>query len=66
MSDIGILNDPLSLATLALLFGAPGLPLGGLVGALAWRRHRIAGGLIGAPVGFALWLVGWLWFIDAL
>jgi hypothetical protein len=39
MSDIGILNDPLSLIAIALIFGSPGL----LLGALAWRRHRVAG-----------------------
>ena len=66
MSDIGILNNPLDLALIALLIGAPGLALGGLIGALAWRRRRIFGGLIGAVAGFGLWLLGWLWFTDAL
>ena len=28
MSDIGILNDPLSLIAIALIFGSPGLLLG--------------------------------------
>ncbi len=66
MSDIGILNNPLDLAVIALVIGAPGLVLGGLIGALAWRRRRIAGGLTGAVVGFGLWLAGWMWFTDAL
>jgi hypothetical protein len=43
MSDIGILNDPLSLIAIALIFGSPGLLLGAIAGALAWRRHRVAG-----------------------
>jgi Na+/proline symporter len=66
MSDIGILNDPLSLAVVLLLLGAPGLPLGAVIGAWQWRRHRVWGALIGAVVGFALWLIGWLWLTDNL
>ena len=60
MSDIGILNDPLSLAFVFLIIGSPGLPLGAIAGALLWRRHRIVGALLGAVVGFALWLAGWM------
>jgi hypothetical protein len=37
MSDIGILNDPLSLIAIALIFGSPRLLLGGIAGALLWR-----------------------------
>jgi hypothetical protein len=66
MSDIGILNDPLSIAFIALLFGSPGLPLGAIVGALAWRRHRVVGALVGAIVGFGLWLAGWMWLNDVI
>jgi Na+/proline symporter len=66
MSDIGILNDPLSLAFVLLLFGAPGIPLGAVIGAWQWRRHRIWGALIGAVAGYALWLAGWLWFTGNL
>ena len=66
MSDIGILNSPLSMAFMALLIGAPGLPLGALIGALAWPRHRIAGAFIGGVVGFAAWLTGWLWWADVI
>jgi Na+/proline symporter len=60
MSDIGILNDPLSLAFVFLIIGSPGLPLGAIAGALLWRRHRIYGALLGAVVGFAVWLAGWM------
>jgi hypothetical protein len=66
MSDIGILNDPASLAFLAVMFGSPGLLLGAVIGAVAWRSHRFAGAGIGGIAGFALWLVGSLWWIDAL
>jgi hypothetical protein len=48
VSDIGILNDPVSLIAIALLLGSPGLLLGAIPGALLWRRHRIAGALLGA------------------
>ena len=66
MSDIGILNDPVSMALMALILGSPGLAVGGLIGALAWRHHRIAGALLGAVLGFVLWLAGWLWWNDVI
>ena len=66
MSDIGILNDPVSLIVIALLFGSPGLLLGAIPGALVWRRHRIAGGLLGAIAGFVVWLTGWMWLKDMI
>jgi hypothetical protein len=47
VSDIGILNDPISLIAIALIFGSPGLLLGGIPGALLWRSHRVAGALSG-------------------
>jgi hypothetical protein len=34
VSDIGILNDPLSLIGIALLLSSPGFLLGGLLGVL--------------------------------
>lgn len=66
MSDIGILNDPLSIAFVLLVIGSPGLPLGAIVGALAWRRHRIVGAAAGAVAGFALWLAGWIFLNDVI
>ena len=66
MSDIGILNDPLSIAFIALLFGSPGLAVGAIAGALAWRRHRIAGALIGAVAGFAACLTGVMVWADII
>ncbi len=66
MSDIGILNDPWSIAFVLLILGAPGLPIGGVIGALVWRRHRIVGALLGALLGFALWLAGWMWWNDVI
>jgi Na+/proline symporter len=66
MSDIGILNDPLSLIAIALIFGSPGLLLGGIAGASLWRRRRVGGGLLGAIAGFALWLAGWMVLRDVI
>jgi Na+/proline symporter len=66
MSDIGILNDPLSLIAIALIFGSPGLLVGGIAGALLWRRRRVAGGLVGAVAGFMLWLAGWMVLRDVI
>jgi len=66
MSDIGILNSPLDLALLALLIGSPGLAIGAIAGALAWRRHRWWGAALGAVTGWALCLLGWLYFTGNL
>jgi Na+/proline symporter len=66
VSDIGILNDPVSLIVIALIIGSPGLLLGAIPGALLWRRHRVVGALLGAVVGFVVWLVGWLVVKDVI
>lgn len=66
MSDIGILNDPVSLIQIALILGSPGFLLGAIPGALLWRRHRLAGALLGAVAGFALWLTGWMVINDVI
>jgi hypothetical protein len=54
VSDINLDWGPGTLARFALITGAPGLLLGCLIGALAWRGHRIWGGALGALVGLAL------------
>jgi Na+/proline symporter len=62
MSDIALNWGPLDIAAIALIIGSPGLVPGVIVGALAWRRHRVTGALLGAVAGFALWLCGFvLW-----
>jgi Na+/proline symporter len=66
VSDIGILNDPISLIAIALIFGGPGFLLGGIPGALLWRRHRIVGAFLGAIAGFFLWLAGWMFLKDVI
>jgi hypothetical protein len=66
VSDVGILNDPVSLIAIALILGSPGILLGAIPGALLWRRHRLAGALLGAVVGFVLCLVGWLVMKDVI
>jgi Na+/proline symporter len=66
MSDIGGIFTPFDLALIALMIFGPGLVLGGLAGALVWRRRRVVGGLIGAVAGLALWVLGFLLFRDAL
>jgi Na+/proline symporter len=65
VSDVGILNDPYSVVIIVLILGSPGLLLG-IPGALLWRKHRIAGALLGAVVGFVLWLAGWLVMKDVI
>ena len=64
MSDINIFSDPLSIAILYFIFGGPGLVLGVMIGALAWRAHRIWGALLGAVVGYGVCLAGvWAWIV---
>ena len=41
---------------LALVASAPGFVIGAGLGALAWKRHRIIGAVIGAIVGAPLCL----------
>jgi Na+/proline symporter len=65
VSDVGILNDPVSLIAIILLLGSPGL-LGAIPGALLWRKHRIAGACLGAAVGFVACLAGWLVMKDVI
>jgi Na+/proline symporter len=66
VSDIGILNHPSDIFFIALILGSPGLAIGALVGALAWKRHRLWGAVLGLLPGWALWLLGWLYFTDNL
>jgi Na+/proline symporter len=66
MSDVGILNDPVSILAIILLLGSTGLVLGAILGALLWRRRRVAGALSGAVIGFAVCLIGWLIFEDVI
>jgi hypothetical protein len=54
VSDIGLNWGPGTTVAFALLTGAPGLVLGCLIGALAWRAHRFWGGVLGAILGLAL------------
>jgi hypothetical protein len=49
VSDIGLGWGPLDITAIALIFGSPGLAIGAALGALAWRRHRLWGALVGAP-----------------
>jgi Na+/proline symporter len=62
MSDIGILTDWPSFLFLMSLLGAPGVPLGAILGVIAWRKHRVAGAILGAVIGFGIWLLGWFYF----
>ena len=66
MSDIGILNDPVTLIEIVFLLGSPGLLLGAILGAALWRRHRIAGAVLGGGVGFVAWFTGWMVVKDVI
>jgi len=58
MSDISLHFSPLELALIALILCSPGLIVGGLVGAFAWRRRWYWCAPGGAAVGAAL-CIGW-------
>ena len=58
MSDINIEFDWYVFPLLALMFGWPGLLIGGFAGGYLWRRHRVIGALLGALLGTALWCGG--------
>ena len=45
---------------MALLIGWPGFLLGGALGLLACRAHRIIGGVVGALALDLLWAYAWL------
>jgi hypothetical protein len=55
MSDIAITFPWWVLILFAAWIGAPGAVLGGAIGGLAWRAHRVRGVLAGALAGDALW-----------
>ena len=54
MSDISINITWFDLLVFSPVLGWPGLILGGAVGALAWPKRRILGGVLGALVGNVL------------
>lgn len=59
MSDIS-LHFPWWANLLFFLFtGWPGCLIGGFLGALAWRGHRVRGGFLGALVGDLIWAAFW-------
>jgi hypothetical protein len=58
MSDIGLIFSPLDYLVIALVIASPGLVVGAGLGALAWRRRRIAGATVGAVLGALLCISG--------
>ncbi|MBI1212579.1 MAG: hypothetical protein GC190_14035 [Alphaproteobacteria bacterium] len=55
MSDIDIKFEWWELILLSPMLGWPGLLLGGIAGAFAWRKRPIVGGSIGAVAGNFVW-----------
>ena len=51
MSDISINISPLEFILFSWVLGWPGLIVGGVLGALLWKRRRILGAVLGALVG---------------
>ena len=55
MSDIDIKFKWWELLLYSPIIGWAGLLLGAVLGALGWRRRRVAGGIIGAIIGNFIW-----------
>lgn len=55
MSDISLNITWFDALFFVLLIGSPGLIGGGVLGAIAWKRHRVAGGVLGGLAGLVLW-----------
>jgi hypothetical protein len=65
LSDIALDWGAADDALIALLISWPGLALGALCGAVAWRTHRIWGGLVGALIGCGLALGVFLLWVSS-
>jgi len=55
LSDISLHITWLDLILASPIFGWPGLILGGLLGALLWRKRRIVGAILGGATGCVAW-----------
>jgi len=51
---------------IALVIGSPSPLMGAIAGALAWRTRRWAEARLGAVIGFAVSLLGWMSLKDLL
>jgi hypothetical protein len=58
MSDISLTFSPLDYLVIALVVASPGLVVGAVVGALAWRPRRLVGAAGGAALGAVLCIAG--------
>ena len=63
MSDIKIEFTWWELILISPMFGWPGILVGGVIGALAWRKRPIVGALIGAVVGNFVWALAVAYFM---
>jgi hypothetical protein len=54
VSDIGLHWNAIDLIAIALMSCSPGLLAGLLLGAIAWREHRVGAAALGALAGTAL------------
>lgn len=55
MSDIDIKFEWWELVLFSPILGWPGIIVGGIIGALAWRKRPILGGALGAVAGNFAW-----------
>jgi hypothetical protein len=63
VSDIDIKFEWWELVLLSPMFGWPGIIVGGIIGALAWRKRPILGGVIGAIAGNFIWALVVVYFM---
>lgn len=62
MSDISLNIHWYDLLLAAPIIGWPGLIVGAILGALLWKKRRIAGALIGALLCSLAWMLARIYF----
>ena len=63
MSDINIEFEWWELVLFSPVIGWPGIFIGGIIGALSWRKRPILGGVVGAVAGNFIWALAALYFM---
>jgi hypothetical protein len=63
LSDINIEFEWWELVLVSPMIGWPGLLIGGIIGAIAWRKRPIVGGALGALAGNFIWALAVVYFM---
>ena len=63
MSDIKIEYEWWELVLISPMVGWPGLFIGGVIGAISWRKRPILGGVFGTIAGNFIWALAVVYFM---